>query len=139
MSVISLSSGEPTCTVEDLHKVAKANNISIESGSLNEQAFLRLANSFDAVCKTIHDLPEYEDPRTAPYEVEGERKYYRPNDDDNPLNAWAYRTSLRARNPDAWKGPLAGKTVAIKDNMSVAGLPLGLGTSPKIFNEGRLL
>ena len=140
MSVVSLSTGEPTCTLEDLHNAAKANNFTIDPGSTNESAFLLFANSFDATCQTINDLPEYEDPRTAPVAVEGgERKYYRPSEEENPLNAWMYRTNLRSADEKARKGPLAGKTIAVKDNTSVAGLPIGLGTSEALFEGGRLL
>lgn len=136
MSIISLSSGDPTVTIEELHEAAKANNFSIESGSQNEATFHRFASSFDSVCEAIDSLPEYEDPRAAPYPVEGERKYYRPSQDENPLNAWMYKTRLKARDPRAASGPLAGKTVAIKDNMSVGGLPIGLGTSASLFTGG---
>lgn len=124
-------------TVEELHAAAKFNNFSIESGSQNEATFIRFASSFDAVCEAINSLPEYEDPRASPVEVEGERTYYRPNPDENPLNAWMYKTNLKSRDPNAAKGSLAGKTVAIKDNMSVGGLPIGLGTSASLFTEGR--
>ena len=136
MSIISLSSGSPTCTREDIHVAAKANNFSIEPDSSNEAAFLLFANSFDAVCETINGLPGYEDPRAAPCSVEGDRSYYRPDEKSNPLNAWAYRTTLKSTDVAAAKGLLAGKTLAIKDNMSVGGLPLGLGTSSALFAGG---
>ncbi len=140
MSVFISSTDEPTITLEDLHDAAKANNFTIESGSSNEDTFLMFANSFDSTCQAINDLPEYEDPRTAPVAVEGgERTYYRPSEKENPLNAWMYRTNLRSSDEKARKGPLAGKTIAVKDNMSVAGLPIGLGTSEVLFEGGRLV
>ena len=43
---------------------------------------------------------------------------------DNPLDAWYVTTSI----PGAAEGPLAGKTVAIKDNVSVAGVPMTNGS-----------
>ena len=120
MSIVSLSTGEPTCTLEDLKAISHANDFSIESGSVNETAFLLFANSFDAVCQTVKDLPEYEDPRLKPGEVHGgKRKYYRPDEKQNPLNAWAQKTSLRSVNPNAAKGPLAGRSVVVKDNVSL--------------------
>lgn len=138
MSVVSLSSGEPTCTVEDLKAIACANNFSIEPGSANESAFLLFANSFDAICDTINGLPEFEDPRVAPCPVQGgERTYYRPEDQENALNAWAHKTVLKSADPSVSNGVLAGRTIAIKDNMSVAGLPLGLGTSESLLAGGR--
>jgi amidase len=44
---------------------------------------------------------------------------YRPAPEDNPLNAWYWRSEIEG----AKKGPLKGKRVAIKDNVCVAGVP----------------
>jgi amidase len=138
MSIVSLSTGEPTCTSEDLKAISQANNFTIEPGSVNETAFLLFANSFDAVCDTINRLPEYEDPRLKPCAVEGgERQYYRPDRDENPLNAWAHKSTLKSSNPSAANGPIKGKTVAFKDNISVGGLPLGLGASSSLLAGGK--
>ncbi|CAK3737914.1 amidase signature enzyme [Lecanosticta acicola] len=138
MSIVSLATGEPTCTLEDLRAICHASNFSIKPGTLNETAFLLFANSFDAVCQSIQDLPEYEDPRLAPTAVqEGERTYYRPDPTENPLNGWAHRTTLTSADPESKSGLLAGRTVAFKDNVSVAGLPHGLGCSPKHFKDGK--
>jgi amidase len=50
---------------------------------------------------------------------------YRPAPDENPYNAWYWRCSIRG----ATDGPLAGKRVAIKDNVCVAGVPMMNGSS----------
>lgn len=50
---------------------------------------------------------------------------HRPAPEDNPLNAWYWRSEIKG----AGSGPLAGKTVAIKDNVSVAGVPMMNGTA----------
>jgi amidase len=47
-----------------------------------------------------------------------------PLPDKNPLGAWAWRVRIEGR-PD---GPLAGRTIAIKDNIAVAGVPMRNGT-----------
>ena len=50
---------------------------------------------------------------------------YRPQPEDNPLGAWYWRCEING----AAEGILAGKTVAIKDNVCVAGIPMMNGTS----------
>jgi amidase len=50
---------------------------------------------------------------------------HRPPAEQNPLNAWYWRCSIRG----AAQGPLAGKRVAIKDNVAVAGVPMMNGSS----------
>jgi amidase len=44
---------------------------------------------------------------------------------DNPLGAWTVRTSIT----ETTRGPLAGRTVAVKDNVSVAGVAMANGSS----------
>ena len=50
---------------------------------------------------------------------------YRPTPEENPLNAWYWRCEITG----AGEGPLAGKTVAIKDNTCVAGVPMMNGSA----------
>ena len=50
---------------------------------------------------------------------------YRPSDEDNSLNAWYWRCSIRGRQ----HGPLPGRTVAVKDNVASPGVPMMNGTS----------
>jgi amidase len=49
----------------------------------------------------------------------------RPPAEENPCNGWTWRCSI----PGAAEGPLAGRTVAVKDNVCVAGIPM-LNGSP---------
>ncbi|KAK7488407.1 hypothetical protein BaRGS_00020381 [Batillaria attramentaria] len=49
---------------------------------------------------------------------------YRPGPDDNPYNAWAWRCDIRG----AAEGKLSGRTVGIKDNTAVAGVPMRCGS-----------
>lgn len=50
---------------------------------------------------------------------------YRPVGEDNPVNGWAWKCSV----PGAEQGPLAGRTVALKDNIALSGIPM-LNGSP---------
>jgi len=49
---------------------------------------------------------------------------YRPGAEENPWNAWYWKTDIQGSN----KGLLAGKRVAIKDNICVAGVPMMNGS-----------
>jgi amidase len=48
-----------------------------------------------------------------------------PRPEENPLGAWAWRVRIEG----AAAGPLEGKTIAIKDNVAVAGVPMRNGTA----------
>src|SRR5437764_610181 len=50
---------------------------------------------------------------------------YRPAAEENPLNAWYQKCSIQG----AASGLLAGKRIAIKDNVCVAGIPMMNGSS----------
>ena len=49
---------------------------------------------------------------------------YRPSPEENPHNAWYWKTDIKG----APSGVLAGKRVAIKDNICVAGVPMMNGS-----------
>jgi len=61
------------------------------------------------------EFPEVRYPRTP-----GQR----PRPEDNPLGAWY----VRSRVDGSGEGPLSGKTVALKDNIMLAGVPMMNGT-----------
>ncbi|XP_013395091.1 uncharacterized protein LOC106162361 [Lingula anatina] len=49
---------------------------------------------------------------------------WRPKPEDNPFNSWYWRTDIQG----APSGKLAGKTLGIKDNTAVAGVPMMNGS-----------
>ncbi|HEU0104239.1 MAG TPA: amidase [Mycobacteriales bacterium] len=72
---------------------------------------------------TSWDLVEQLYLATAP--VAPERPWSRPEGADNPYNAWYVTTQVTG----AGQGPLAGRTVAVKDNTMVAGVPMMNGSA----------
>ncbi|MCP5080500.1 MAG: amidase [Alphaproteobacteria bacterium] len=75
-----------------------------------------LTDAYDVVDAMPDYLPPVDYPRTAGY---------RPSAEENPLNAWYIKTDIKG----APRGPLSGKTIAIKDNVCVAGVPMMNGAS----------
>ncbi|MGO8919628.1 MAG: amidase [Stellaceae bacterium] len=49
---------------------------------------------------------------------------YRPGPEENPFNAWYWKTEIKG----SLSGVLAGKKVAVKDNICVAGVPMMNGS-----------
>ncbi|GAA4879882.1 amidase [Actinomycetospora straminea] len=54
-----------------------------------------------------------------------QRAWSRPETGENPYNAWYVTTSITGSS----SGPLAGRTVAVKDNTAVAGVPMTNGSA----------
>ncbi|MEM8742599.1 MAG: amidase [Pseudomonadota bacterium] len=75
--------------------------------------FVAAAN---AAMRLPDNLPVVTYPRTPGWQPEAE---------DNPLNGWYWRTEIKG----APEGPLSGKTVALKDNVLLAGVPMMNGAS----------
>ena len=73
-------------------------------------------DAYDVVDAMPDYLPPVLYPRTAGY---------RPSPEENPLNAWYVKTEVRG----APRGPLHGRTVAVKDNVCLAGVPMMNGAS----------
>ncbi len=73
-------------------------------------------DSYDIVDALPDYLPKVLYPRTSGVQ---------PSAEENPLNAWYVKTEVRG----APKGPLLGKTVALKDNVCLAGVPMMNGAS----------
>ena len=61
----------------------------------------------------------------APAAPAGRDRGYRPDDDENRLGGWYWKTEIHG--PPG--GPLTGRTVAVKDNIAVGGVPLMNGSA----------
>ena len=77
----------------------------------------------DGALESYRRINELEEPKLP---VKYARKCgYRPSSDDNPLNAWYWKCSIQGQKA----GKLAGKKIAIKDNICVAGIPMMNGSA----------
>jgi amidase len=72
--------------------------------------------SYDVVDALPDEKPVVRYPRTPGY---------RPTGEENPYNAWYVKTTIKG----APNGKLAGKTVALKDNVCLAGVPMMNGSA----------
>src|SRR5258708_19500636 len=73
-------------------------------------------SAYEAVDAMPDYIPEVKYPRTPGYHPEGE---------ENKYNAWYVKTTVKG----AASGKLAGKTIALKDNICLAGVPMMNGAS----------
>ena len=84
------------------------------------QEFLDVMQDTLAAYDVVDALPDYLPPVLYP-RTSGQR----PPPEENPLNAWYVKAEVRG----APHGPLHGKTVVLKDNVCLAGVPMMNGAS----------
>jgi amidase len=99
-----------------LSRVAEHYGLRLSDADLAELA--PMVEGLLASWSAVEDLYAETAP-TAP-----DRAWSRPGDAENPYNAWYVTTSIT----EGGEGPLAGRTVAIKDNTAVAGVPMMNGS-----------
>ncbi|SDE71558.1 amidase [Blastococcus fimeti] len=106
-------------SADDLSRIAKQFHFTLDAdqletfGALLEAGPLVGYDALDAMESAVPEVRYERGPAT------------RPEPADNPYGAW-YVTARIEGAPD---GPLAGKTLAIKDNISVAGIPMMNGSA----------
>ncbi len=105
-------------TAEQLRDVADEMGLTLSEEDV--QSFLGLIagsiEAYNVVDGLPDNLPQVRYPRTPGYRPEGE---------ENKYNAWYYKTRIQG----AAGGKLAGKTVALKDNVMLAGVPMMNGAA----------
>ncbi len=74
-----------------------------------------IKRSYDALDELGEPSPPVKYPRAPGH---------RPASDENPYNAWYWKTSISG----AAEGPLKGKRIAVKDSICVAGIPMMNGS-----------
>lgn len=107
-----------TPTLDDLARIAASFSFRVTPQDL--ESFRGLMGGMLAAYARLDELTEPTLPVTYP-----RSPGFRPQPEENPLGAWYWRTEIKG----AASGPLAGKTVAIKDNVCVAGVPMMNGSS----------
>lgn len=106
---------------EELLEIAETNDIPLNEGELDDYVEL-VADTLDLL-ERLQEIPE---PRFDPHDIAypERRNVHRPERDDNPHNAWI----TKAHVDGADDGPLAGKTIGLKDNIALAGVEMTNGS-----------
>lgn len=127
----SLTCTRTSVTREILHDVAAQNNIKIAPE--DEDGYLLVLQSAESTAASVNALPEYIDPRLAPVPTTNSPRQFRKVE-PNSHNAWSHSAELIAERPESEL--LKGRSIIMKDNMSVGGLPYTCGMFPQ-FVSGR--
>src|SRR5437879_7049948 len=104
--------------LDELGRIAKSYGL---DASAEDLASFR--NLMDGVLASYRRLDQFAEP-TLPVKYPRDAGY-RPPASENRLNAWYWKCSIKG----APSGTLAGKRVAIKDNVCVAGIPMMNGSN----------
>jgi len=103
---------------DDLRAIAQRFHFTIPDDEM--PAFEALLEGFLAPYDRLDELAEPR--RESQYPRDGGAA---PSPEENRLGAWAWRVRIEG----AASGPLAGRTIAVKDNVAVAGVPMSNGTA----------
>jgi amidase len=104
--------------LDELGRIAKAYGLDLNDADLSS-----FRNLMDGVLASYRRLDQFAEPTL---QVKYPRDAgFRPPASENRLNAWYWRCSIKG----APSGPLAGKKIAIKDNVCVAGIPMMNGSN----------
>src|SRR6266702_2068659 len=105
-------------TLDQLRGVAEDLGMHMSETELKSYDALMQANygAYDAVDAMADYVPAVKYPRAPGYRPEGE---------ENKFNAWYVKTEIKG----APSGKLAGKRIALKDNICLAGVPMMNGAS----------
>src|SRR5262247_2393602 len=105
-------------TLAQLHAVAS--DLGMTLSDEDARSFLGLMEGSFAAYDAVDAMPDHVPPVKYP-----RTPGYRPEGTENRYNAWYVKTTVKG----APSGKLAGKTVALKDNICLAGVPMMNGAS----------
>ncbi len=105
-------------SADQLIEIGKSLGMTLTPAEAAEYLELMQPNldAYDVVDSEPDFMPEVKYPRTTGYT---------PDLADNPYGAWARKVTVKG----AAEGKLKGKTVALKDNVALAGVPMSNGAS----------
>ncbi len=105
-------------TYQDIHRTAEAlgMKLTLEDANLYH---IEMQSTF-AAYELLDELIDSAEPSPFPRSIG-----YRPTDAENALGAWAQKSRVEG----AETGPLVGKTVVLKDNIALAGVPMANGNA----------
>jgi amidase len=102
---------------EEMKEIGAACGLNLSADEI--EAYLSLMPTYIASYNTVDGMADVLPPVRYP-----RAPGYRPKGADNPLNGWAWKATIKG----APEGPLKGLSVALKDNVMVAGMPMSNGT-----------
>src|ERR1700719_4230014 len=105
-------------TLDQLRSVAE--DLGMHMGDEELKSYDTLMQANYAAYDVVDAMPDYGPAVTYP-----RTPGYRPESEENKYNAWYVKTTIKG----AQGGKLAGKTIALKDNICLAGVPMMNGAS----------
>ena len=105
-------------TMEQFREIAEGLGMSVtdREAEIYQESIAATCAAYDLIDQMPDYLPEVIYPRSSGY---------RPGPEENPYNAWYWKTEVKG----APSGPLEGKRVVLKDNVCLAGVPMMNGAS----------
>ena len=107
-----------TPTIEEILDIADSYGLALTIE--DAESFRKLMAGTAAAYSRIDDLPDTKLPVKYPRDPG-----YRPAPEENKYNQWYWRCDVKGKK----SGPLAGKRVALKDNICLAGVPMMNGAT----------
>jgi amidase len=104
--------------LEQLRSVAE--DLGMHMGDAELKSYNELLQGNFAAYEAVDAMPDY-----LPAVKYSRTPGYRPQGEENKYNAWYIKTTVKG----AASGKLAGKTIALKDNVCLAGVPMMNGAS----------